>query len=466
MNKLKYFFACLILTALACNQSASDSTSTVKLKVNDLGDQITEIDIFNYEHDITGKFTSIDSVQVLDINSDMILSIVKDGQASYFHIKPGETIQLAKIGKEDPIIGVDQTKASKENEYLNAYHELAKTQSSNFRIPDLSRLEPDAFLKSISEKYHPMSELLNTIKADQSVSSKFKEAIGLRLASAKANNMLEYKQFYNHWFKKYPDLPEGFYNEAENIDLQNPAILSFGAGEYLLNSWTSKDLDFTTFESTGAYFNKLAELNENMLGSSLPAQFRSYDIIANQINFGDGLVAAEEMISTFRSKVPHKLLNQKLDEAIEPWIDLKAGLQAPDFIAMNRSGKDVKLSELKGKRVYIDVWATWCGPCIAEIPSLKSLETELHDENIEFVSVSIDKEKDKEKWEKFIQEKDLKGVQLMAYNDWSSDVATNYNIQGIPRFILIDEAGNIVSANAPRPSDPKAKKMLVKDLDF
>ena len=103
----------------------------------------------------------------------------------------------------------------------------------------------------------------------------------------------------------------------------------------------------------------------------------------------------------------------------------------------------------------MDIWATWCGPCIAEIPSLKETEKQYHNKNIEFVSISIDQIEDHEKWKKMIVDKELSGKQLFADNNWKSQFIQDYLIKGIPRFILLDPNGNIVSANAPRPSDKK-----------
>lgn len=134
---------------------------------------------------------------------------------------------------------------------------------------------------------------------------------------------------------------------------------------------------------------------------------------------------------------------------------------SPTFDYLNYAGGKTKLEDLKGKYVYIDVWATWCGPCRQEIPFLQEIEKKYHDKNITFVSISIDKLKDQEKWKTMIKEKSLGGIQLFADNDWNSKFITDYKITGIPRFILIDPKGNIVKADAARPSSPD----LVKELD-
>ncbi|NND62223.1 MAG: redoxin domain-containing protein, partial [Flavobacteriaceae bacterium] len=141
--------------------------------------------------------------------------------------------------------------------------------------------------------------------------------------------------------------------------------------------------------------------------------------------------------------------------------NLPAGTPSPVFVDYeNHSGGTTSLTDLKGKYVYVDVWATWCGPCKAEIPFLKEVEKEYHDKNIEFVSISIDKAKDHQKWIDMVNDKDLGGVQLYADNDWNSKFVKDYYIFGIPRFILIDPDGNVVTPDAPRPSNPKLRSML------
>jgi thiol-disulfide isomerase/thioredoxin len=136
------------------------------------------------------------------------------------------------------------------------------------------------------------------------------------------------------------------------------------------------------------------------------------------------------------------------------------GNPSPEFEYENYKGGKTKLSDLKGKYVYIDLWATWCGPCRAEIPFLQKIEEKYHGKNIEFVSISIDKAKDNDKWKKFVVDKNLGGVQLFADKDWESEFVMSYGVTGIPRFILIDPTGKIVNADASRPSSSELQAQL------
>ncbi|MBS2097683.1 TlpA family protein disulfide reductase [Carboxylicivirga linearis] len=138
---------------------------------------------------------------------------------------------------------------------------------------------------------------------------------------------------------------------------------------------------------------------------------------------------------------------------------LQPGAIAPTFAYNDINGEKVTSEDLKGKVIYIDVWATWCGPCKAEIPHLKKMEEELHEQDIAFVSISVDN--NKSAWEKMVAEKELKGYQLFAPNDWNSEIIKDYAIRGIPRFIMIDKEGKLVNANASRPSNPETKEKLI-----
>ena len=174
-------------------------------------------------------------------------------------------------------------------------------------------------------------------------------------------------------------------------------------------------------------------------------------------------LSAKNIDEIYKGLMKHSIdsvFNNETTLKYETLKKLVKGSPSPTFDYENINGGKTSLESLKGKFVYIDVWATWCGPCIGEIPALKEVEKEYHGKNIEFVSISIDDKKDHEKWKKMVAEKELKGIQLFADNDWKSDFVKKYAIDGIPRFILIDTEGKIVNADAPRPSDAKLKELL------
>lgn len=145
-------------------------------------------------------------------------------------------------------------------------------------------------------------------------------------------------------------------------------------------------------------------------------------------------------------------------------INEQIGTPVMDFEYENIKGGTTKLSDLRGKYVYLDVWATWCAPCRAEIPYLKELEHAFAGKDIAFVSISVDQLKDYEKWRAVVTDQQLGGVQLFADKAWASDWVQALRINAIPRFILIGPDGVMIDPNATRPSDQQTRNRLAKLL--
>lgn len=138
--------------------------------------------------------------------------------------------------------------------------------------------------------------------------------------------------------------------------------------------------------------------------------------------------------------------------ACMPGTDLSA------FEFADREGKTVKLGDLKGKYVYIDVWSTGCLPCKQEIPHLEKLEQAMATDDIVFVSISLDKNNDV--WQKFIREKNMGGLQLIADKGFKHPFCGTMGMKGIPQFMLLDRDCKVINFNAKRPSNPVLWKYL------
>ncbi len=199
---------------------------------------------------------------------------------------------------------------------------------------------------------------------------------------------------------------------------------------------------------------KLAELQELYVLEQLER------LVRGQKSFM--LDAIFENVSPLVKSESGKATLEKLKKDAAP---LKAkemiGKDAFEFNMEDDRGKLVKMSDFKGKYVFIDIWATWCGPCNVNIPFVNMLEHELKDENIAFVSISIDKPSNKQKWLDFLKKHHIEGTALIAEAAFKSELCKYYKVNSIPRFILVDPQGKIISANCRQPMDADFRAYLI-----
>ncbi len=130
-------------------------------------------------------------------------------------------------------------------------------------------------------------------------------------------------------------------------------------------------------------------------------------------------------------------------------------MEAPVCEFTDLDGKVLKSSDFKGKLLYIDFWATWCGPCKQEIPYMEKLVEQFKDDDrVALISISIDT--DVKAWEDMVKRDKPQWPQYIAKGSQQSAITTAWGINAIPRFVLVNPDGTINLSNAFRPSDPKA----------
>jgi thiol-disulfide isomerase/thioredoxin len=237
-----------------------------------------------------------------------------------------------------------------------------------------------------------------------------------------------------------------------------------------------KLMDGIKFSGKGAETNNFMENKRNFFMSDY-ANPKSYFSLEKEA-YNNRLTEAKSLLKKYKDEVKDldSLINAmdlRNDEMFFGYIEsnyekmhenlmrFAKGKVSPTFEDYeNFNGGTTSLSDLKGKYVYIDVWATWCAPCKAEIPYLKALEKEYQNKNIQFVSISVDKPEAHEAWKQMVEKEELGGIQLFADANFESKFILDYGINAIPRFILIDPNGNIVDSDAERPSSPKLKELF------
>ena len=319
---------------------------------------------------------------------------------------------------------------------------------------ELFKKEPKTFKENVKKHFDELKTKLNSYTFDKDFLKKQQKWIEYKFAES----LIDYPNSYNYFVGTQPVLPEDFYEEIKGINFDN-------AQEYDTDE-AYRDLVQRKYSQQISDPNDPVQLENfiKTIGALKSENIRS--------DFAEGL-ASLILPSNSKNKeiLDFVLANSKKEEVkksaqtvYDKISKLAVGALSPVFTNYeNANGGTTSLSDLKGKLLYIDVWATWCRPCLAEIPALKALQDKFkNNKDIEFVSLSIDD--DREAWRKAVKDKDLKGVQLIADKAFESQFIQDYGISQIPTFLIIDKDGKIVSPNAPRPSDPQLAEVLEKLL--
>jgi len=344
-------------------------------------------------------------------------------------------------------------KGASENNYLAAKYLLSEKEMAFDKVYSLT--EGD-FIEEANKINSSYTDLL---ASSVEISKDFISIESKELEYAHINNLENYQEYHGYFTKNNEfKVSESYYDPFKEY--------SFNDAEIFENSDAYRRL-------AGTHYGRLA--GEKAETESLNVAIAYLEIV--NANFDDGNAKDDLMFSYLRYGMkPDESLTEvyNIYKNSNPTADnlakvtdnfnvlkvLTPGNVSPTFNYENHKGGETSLADLKGKVVYVDVWATWCGPCKREIPFLKEVEEEYHNENVAFVSISIDVEKDYEAWRTMVSEKELGGIQLMADKDWKSKFVTGFEIRGIPRFILIGPDGNIIDASAPRPSSESLIKLF------
>lgn len=368
------------------------------------------------------------------------------GERANFYLTQGDELNLTLNAKEfDETIAYTGKGAAKNN-YLAK--KFLANENVDFR--SLYKEEETEFLKKITETKTKAEE---TLKNTKDIDKDFVALETKNLHFEYLDKVANYPNAHPYLTKKEDYKPsESIVTPLKDFDYDNEENFSnFDSYKNIvMGHFMGKIMDPKKDSEEGIQLIK--SLKSQSIKDELSGQMAYYISPSNED--AESLYTALMEIST--DDAFKKELTKKFDKIQ----NLIAGKDSPVFDYENHKGGKTSLADLQGKYVYIDVWATWCGPCIAEIPSLKNVEKKYHDKNIEFVSISIDTKNAYKKWKKMVVDKELGGTQLIADNAWQSKFVTDYAIEGIPRFILIGPDGKIVNADAPRPSNPELIKLF------
>ncbi len=267
-----------------------------------------------------------------------------------------------------------------------------------------------------------------------------------------------YDKFNHYHTKKHPELPEGYYDPIRGMNMDDEGsfnnIKSYR--NLVIENWrlTSKEEMAKDPNLTLVNFveGKIKDIKSTKIKDQIVSMLFRQMSLKNK-NYEKDYPRIMAMLSDDK-------LKDRLTMRYKSVNNTKPEMSAPNFNYENHKGGTTSLKDLKGKIIYVEVWATWCGPCIKEMPALTQLIKDFKGQDIEFVSISIDSKNDYEKWRKMVPEKNVGGIQLLADKSLKSDFMKAFSVGLIPRSILLDEDGKIITHKAPRPSAENTRQYI------
>lgn len=158
-------------------------------------------------------------------------------------------------------------------------------------------------------------------------------------------------------------------------------------------------------------------------------------------------VYEKERYDHFTDELKDSKLGRQTDSLILAAGKIRIGQIAPDFTSLTPQGTTFKLSSMQGKYVLLDFWASWCGPCRAENPNVVKAYNTYKDKNFDILSVSLDKEGQKDKWVEAIKKDGMPWHHVSELKWWDGKITKQYMIGFIPQNYLLDPAGKIIAVN-------------------
>ena len=433
---------------------------------------VATTNIFNFETDTlaAAKFDSAGNAVLEFTLSKPSFAYFQIGQRyGTLYLNPDDDLQIALDLSSPNSKAIYKGKGAETANYLLESN-LIRDKFEMAGGKSFLDLDSEAFLSRLDSLDNAYSSFHRTYTD----SIKISKAISILFEKQNRMDLLYRKQ--NHALANYGNvkLPA----RLKNVDNEIPfdtTLLNARSGVYsmVLNFYLRSNFEFALFEGkTKEQIKLLSEQSPTIIDQEIrkgnyPKSIMDF-LIAKNVDNQLGLMGlnavTDSLFQNFKKDFTTSPYLFFLEKRYDSWLALSKGKPALDFVGTTPEGKKIALNDLKGKVVYVDVWATWCGPCVEEIAYGKKIKPQFEgNDEVVFLYVSVDR--DVEAWKKYLKkDSKFKGLHINLIEEQYISLIKAYQMWGIPQFMLIDQAGKIVSVKAPRPSSGKVAEEIQKLL--
>ena len=365
------------------------------------------------------------------------------GQLSYgdksidVYLEPGDLMQLTFKGNDFLKTVHFSGKGSKHNNYLKSrtqrFAQLDKTIKKNGET-----LKWESFKAEIEKVKVDKLEFFNSKKEKDQFSNAFRKFAEADIIYWYGYSLLNYQWEYP--FANNMDAPMKMPNEFYDFLNEIPISMEGALPNHYYTYFLDQFFDYQSEHPDNLGLNDLELSNKYLVGE--PLAYHQAKKLAIACKRGKAKKRGEE-IRRFIENNPYETYNDVLRLVYNEAKGLNIGMKAPEFELADINGELVTLSDLAGKVVYIDFWATWCSPCVQQMKNSKAWKANFKSKDVAFVYISLDK--NKEAWEKFVKSNVIEGYHLAAAGKdvYRSQIAKLYKVKKLPYYLLIDKNGKV-----------------------
>lgn len=451
----KTFNGLIILTlsyflVMACTSSQSEESSTtveINGRLINWGNAAKTLQSENIKSDF-----GLGQTFLLETNSNNEFSLKFPlTEGTYFSIgrnklflEPGEVLNMT-VDYRDPEAGVFEGDGAGKQAYLSG---VAFPKSGSY-LEGGTKVKENSFNHILSLAETKTMERQALLDKVTDATNEFIQLESMRLKLDYLNTILSFPVYGS--FKDYWE-----FNEVKKIELLtevktvlNLAVNGIMRDEYMAHpNFRDMILTFGDERLKASGIFDAIRLTDFMMEYDAMGAFVT-QLQANGLNS-----EIEQLSEAFIQGNHSEAYKEMVQMIVAEYTSLKSGEPAFDVVFEDVDKNEISLSAYKGKLIYVDLWATWCGPCIAELPAFEELVKDYAGKNIAFVPVSIDT--DLEKWKSFMKKNSMHGTELVINRVDLDD----YKVITIPRYLLIDQDFKIISVFAPVPSDPETRRLI------
>lgn len=433
----------------------------------------TTVEVFYYKNFITNAMEKVE-VELDENNSFSANLPLTEGQFAYLrmdkrsimmYLRPGAEVNIDFDASDNEALPMITGTKALESSFLATYNnEIGSKYNRSAVLNKTVEMSPADFAQYVDGIHTEKTQYMEQFEGYEKMDDGFVSQMQTNLLFEKKNYLLDYPAAFSRYNPgvEVPEMPEDYYNflEDENLiqdeNTNSRQYFSF-LGSYLNYCRTQSEVAEGDDRS---YF----EIQYHMARDVFTGKSRDMmlsQLMVSALNFSDFDIA-RELYADYDTIVATPSYKEAVQGEYNAIMALSPGKPAPDFTLTDINGQQVSLSDYAGKVVYLDFWASWCGPCMREMPHAKELKKRLEgQDDIVYLYVSVDT--DEAAWRKTVEEHDIQGVHLNVAG-FDHEVPSVYNLKGVPTFYLIGRDGMIYDNRPPRPSNKLIDEMLLTAL--